>query len=88
MLEAFGPQLARPHVDTLKESRHANLKELRFDASDGVWRAAFAFDTLRQAVMLVAGDKTGGSQKLFYRSLIAIADRRLDDHLAQIKRET
>jgi hypothetical protein len=46
LLEELGWQLGRPHVDTLK---HANRKELRFDAADGVWRVAFAFDTIRQA---------------------------------------
>ena len=86
LLEHFGPQLGRPHVDTLKDSKHANMKELRFDAADGVWRAAFAFDTQRQAVILVAGDKSGGSEKRFYRSLIATADKRFDDYLAQQKR--
>ena len=49
LLEQFGPQLGRPWVDTLKGSRHANMKELRFDANDGVWRVAFAFDPKRQA---------------------------------------
>jgi hypothetical protein len=38
LLEQFGPQLGRPRIDTLKGSRHANMKELRFDADDGVWR--------------------------------------------------
>ena len=44
LLEQFGPHLGRPRADTLKGSRHANMKELRFDAADGVWRVAFAFD--------------------------------------------
>ncbi len=30
LLEKFGPRLGRPRVDTLKNSRHANMKELRF----------------------------------------------------------
>jgi hypothetical protein len=38
VLETLGPQLGRPRVDTLKGSRHSNMKELRFDVSDGVWR--------------------------------------------------
>ena len=38
LLEAFGPALARPRVDTLNGSRHANMKELRFQADNGVWR--------------------------------------------------
>jgi hypothetical protein len=36
-LQQFGPQLGRPRVDTLKGSRHANMKELRFSAADGEW---------------------------------------------------
>lgn len=30
LLAEFGPHLGRPTVDTLKGSRHANMKELRF----------------------------------------------------------
>jgi hypothetical protein len=40
VLRQFGPQLGRPRVDTLKDSRHANMKELRFEAQGGVWRLA------------------------------------------------
>jgi len=47
------------------DSRHRNMKELRFNAADGVWRVAFAFDVERRAILLVAGDKSGGSQKRF-----------------------
>ena len=45
------------------------MKELRFDASDRVWRVAFAFDTERKAILLVAGHKSGVSEKRFYREL-------------------
>ncbi len=45
LLEQFGPLLGRPRVDTLKGSRHANMKELRFDADDGAWRVAFSLST-------------------------------------------
>jgi hypothetical protein len=77
--------MGRPRVDTLTGSRHANMKELRFDAADGVWRFAFAFDPARKAIILCGGDKSGGSQKRFYRQLIEKADRRFDDHLAELK---
>ena len=50
VLEEFGPQLGRPRIDTLNGSRHANMKELRFNAADGVWRFAFAFLALGTAV--------------------------------------
>ena len=69
LLQQFGPQLGRPRVDTLNDSRHANMKELRFDAADGVWRVAFAFDPKRKAILLVAGDKSGVSKKSFTNSL-------------------
>ena len=82
LLEEYGPRLGRPHADTLSGSQHANMKELRFAAEDGVWRVAFAFDPQREAILLVAGDKAGVSQKRFYTALIAKADRRFDNHLA------
>ena len=88
VLQEFGPQLGRPRVDTLKGSRHANMKELRFNALDGEWRVAFAFDPRRKAILLVAGDKSGGSEKRFYRELIRKADNRFDAHLARIRRGT
>ncbi len=50
LLQQFGPQLGRPRVDTLNDSRHANMKELRFSATGGEWRVAFAFDP---AILLV-----------------------------------
>jgi hypothetical protein len=87
LLQQFGPQLKRPHVDILNGSCHANMKELRFSAADGEWRVAFAFDTKRKAILLVAGDKSGVSEKRFYRELIRKADDRFDAHLTRLKRE-
>ncbi len=63
------------------------MKELRFRAADGQWRVAFAFDTKRKAVLLVAGDKSGGSEKRFYHRLIHKADDRFDAHLTRLKKE-
>jgi hypothetical protein len=80
MLKAFGPQLGRPQVGTLKGSKHSNMKELRFDADDSAWRVAFSFDSRRNAILLVGGDKSGVSKDKFYRSLIENADRRFDQH--------
>lgn len=87
LLQQFGPQLGRPRVDTLNGSRHANMKELRFSAADGEWRVAFAFDAKRKAILLVAGDKSGVSEKRFYRELVRKADSRFDAHLVRLKRE-
>ncbi|PYJ71553.1 MAG: addiction module toxin RelE [Verrucomicrobia bacterium] len=87
LLQKFGPQLKRPHADTMKGSSHANMKELRFKAADGVWRVAFAFDPRRRAVLLVAGDKSGTSEKRFYREFIAKADDRYDAHLSRLAKK-
>ncbi len=84
-LAKFGPELGRPYVDTLKGSTHANMKELRFNADNGVWRLAFAFDPKRKAILLVCGDKSGGSEKRFYKELIKRADKRFDKHLLKLK---
>src|SRR5688572_24386506 len=84
LLEEFGPTLGRPHADTLKGSAHANMKELRFRADDGVWRVAFAFNTKRKAILLTAGDKSGGGEAKFYKALIKKADARFDSHLKQL----
>lgn len=84
LLREFGPSLRRPHADTLKGSKHANMKELRFEAEGGVWRLAYAFDPERKALLLVAGDKSGGSQARFYKALIRKADDRFDEHLADL----
>jgi hypothetical protein len=85
VLGSIGPSLGRPHADTLSGSKFANMKGLRFYAGNGVWRVAFAFDPRRQAIVLVAGDKVGGSQERFYKPLIAKADARFTDHLATLK---
>ena len=86
VIREFGPQARRPRVDTLNGSKHKNMKELRFATANGEWRAAFAFDPRRQADVLCAGDKSGGSEKAFYKALIAKADKRFDAHLARLKR--
>jgi hypothetical protein len=69
---------------TLNGSEHANMKELRFNADDGVWRVAFAFDPERKAILRCGGDKEGKDQKRFYKDLIRIADRRFNRHLKRL----
>lgn len=85
LLQQFGPTLKRPHCDTLKGSRYANMKELRFAAADGAWRIAFAFDPARKAILLAAGDKSGVSEQRFYKTLIRTADERFATHLKRLK---
>ena len=72
LLETFGPQLGRPHVDTLKGSKHGNMKELRFEAADGVWRAAFAFD----AKAARPGPRRRRQGRRKRKALLPLADRK------------
>jgi len=73
LLEAEGPSLGRPAVDRLKGSKQHNLKELRpFGTSI---RILFVFDPKRQAVLLVAGDKSGAWKK-WYEDNVPVAEQR------------
>ena len=73
--------------DTLEGSRHANMKELRVKVLKVQWRFAFAFDPERKAVVLCGGAKSGVSQKLFYKRLIDLADKRYDEHLSELEKK-
>jgi hypothetical protein len=84
-LEDDGPFLGRPDVDTLKGSRHANMKEIRVTAGSEIWRFAFAFDPQQAAIILCGGAKQGMKPELFYRRLITKADRRFDEWLEERK---
>jgi hypothetical protein len=86
-VQELGPAADRPHVGTLANSKHPNMKELRFKANRGaeIWRAVFAFDPNREAIILVAADKQGTDEKKFYQKLLKIANVRFDQHLKKLK---
>ena len=83
VLEEKGPALGRPLVDTLKGSRHPNMKELR--PTVGNIRILFAFDPRRMAILLIGGDKTNRWRD-WYQRMIPIADRLYDDHLNTLRK--
>ena len=84
VLERRGPALGRPLVDTIKQSRHANMKELIPPASD--IRVLFAFDPRRAAILLIGGDKRG-DWNAWYDRMVPIADGLFDEHLLELERE-
>ena len=84
LLEEFGPALGRPTVDTLEQSRHPNMKELR--PRGGFLRVLFAFDPRRTAILLCGGDKTG-RWNAWYAVAVPLADRLYDEHLAALSEE-
>lgn len=83
LLRNIGPALSRPHSDTLKQSRFKNLKELRVQNKKHIFRIFYAFDTKRQAIILLGGDKRG--DKKFYERMIPQAEIILDRYLGEIK---
>ena len=87
LLEIYGPRLGRPQVDTLAGSRYPNMNEIRITVPGGEWRVAFAFDPTRAAIVLVAGNKAGVSERLFYKRLIDNADHRYAEHLKSAERD-
>ena len=71
----------------LKGSKHANMKELRYTANDGVWRVVFVFYPDRKAILLVASNKSDVTEKRCHRQLIADADERFDSNLEGPKKQ-
>jgi hypothetical protein len=84
VLEDRGPTLGRPLVDTIKQSRHKNMKELRPPAGDV--RILFAFDPERKAILLLGGDKSGSWNK-WYDKNVPVADHLFDQHVASLKEQ-
>lgn len=89
LLEQHGPVLPRPHSDVIVTSRHSNMKELRgrvvFPHRRAELRVLYAFDSRRNAILLIGGDKTGNPK--WYEEYVPVADQLFDDHLKQIERD-
>ena len=85
LLRQMGPMLGRPYADTVKGSRHSNMKELRTQHRGRPLRTFFAFDPRRTAILLIGGDKTGDDR--FYERMIPLADRVYDEHLEYLRRK-
>jgi hypothetical protein len=81
LLKTLGPNLGRPKVDTLTNSKLKNLKELRVQHKGKPWRILFIFDPARNAILLVGGNKTG--DKRWYKENIPIAEKRYSEYLKQ-----
>jgi len=79
-----GPALGRPLVDTVRGSGLANLKELRPGSAGATEvRLLFVFDPIRQAVLLVGGDKAG-DWRGWYGKAIPQAEAAYADHLRRL----
>lgn len=85
ILQEIGPSLGRPYVDTINESKHKNMKELRIQNRQRLFRILFAFDPDRKAILLIGGDKRG--DKRFYQKMIPIADALFGKHMEKWRRQ-
>lgn len=83
LVAARGSTLGRPHVDVIHGSRMHKLKELRVDRGA---RVLFAFDSNRNPVMLVGGDKTGKWNR-WYPGPVRKAERHYIDHERRLGKE-
>ena len=82
LLEILGPNLPRPHSDSVKGSRFKNMKELRTQHAGRPYRTLYAFDPRRTAILLIGGNKTGDDN--WYQKNIPLADELYEQHLKEL----
>jgi hypothetical protein len=85
LLEIMGPNLPRPHSDTVKNSRFNNMKELRTQHAGKPYRTLYAFDPRRTAILLIGGNKTGHAN--WYKTFVPIADDIFARHLEELEKD-
>jgi len=61
------------------------MRELRIQSQGNPYRVLYAFNPLRNAILLLGGDKTGDDR--WYEVHVPIADRLYDEHLAELRKE-
>jgi hypothetical protein len=79
-----GPTLGRPTVDSVKGSRHSNMKEIRVKRTG--LRMLFAFDREKRAIVLTGTNRA--KTKHVFNSTISRADHLLNVHKKTIGRES
>lgn len=67
LLERLGVALGFPYSSAIGGSMHP-LRELRIQHQGRPFRVLYAFDPMRQAVLLIGGDKTGNER--FYDEMV------------------
>jgi hypothetical protein len=85
LLEERGPSLGFPHSSGINGSKHGHMRELRTQHIGRPFRTLYAFDPLRNAILLIGGDKTGDGR--WYDVNVPLADRLYDEHLEQLRKE-
>jgi hypothetical protein len=61
------------------------MRELRIQVEGKPFRVLYAFNPLRNAILLLGGDKTGNER--WYEVNVPLADRLYDEHLKELREE-
>ncbi|AKU97018.1 hypothetical protein AKJ09_03682 [Labilithrix luteola] len=80
MLEAKGVSLGFPQSSEIKGSKYA-LRELRIQSKGRPIRVIYAFDPVRDAYLIIGGDKTGNGR--FYEEIVREAEKIWTEYLAE-----
>jgi hypothetical protein len=83
LLQELGPTLRMPHSSGVTMSRHSHMRELRIQHGGRPYRALYAFDPRRAAILLIGGDKTGNDR--WYVDFVPLADAIYDRHLKELQ---
>ena len=79
LLQERGVTLEFPCSSGIKGTKVAGLRELRIQQAGRPYRILYAFDPIRQAILLVGGDKTGDSR--WYEKAVRLAEKLFSEYL-------
>ncbi len=85
LLEERGTTLDYPYSSSVERSRYSHMRELRIQHAGDPYRALYAFDSRRIAMLLIGGNKTGDDR--WYERFVPIADKIYDTHLSELEKE-
>jgi hypothetical protein len=85
LLQEHSVGLGFPYSSSVTQSKHDHMRELRIQHGGKPYRALYAFDPRRIALLLIGGDKTGDDR--WYDVFVPIADRLYDEHIEQLRKE-
>ena len=85
LLEALGPNLGHPHSSGINGWKHSQMRELRIQHQGEPYRALYAFDPLRNEILLIGGKKMGDNR--WYDRFAPVADRLYDGRLKALIEE-
>jgi hypothetical protein len=83
MLEVAVATLPFPYSSGIQTSRFAAMRELREQHAGRPYRVLYAFDPVRNAVLLVGGEKTGDNR--WCEAAIKLADKLWDEYLRNLQ---